>query len=106
MPAEFTQTLTVTPASSLQSVVRVTGDKSISHRYAIFAALADGVSRLAHYAPGQDCQSTLRCLEQLGVVVSRHESRDRSTGAAIPTVQIVGRGVGALQPPSDPLDCG
>ncbi len=106
MPAEFTLTRTVVPASSLQGVVRVPGDKSISHRYAIFAALADGVSRLAHYAPGQDCQSTLSCLEQLGVVVSRHEARDRRTGAAVPTVQIVGRGLTGLQAPSAPLDCG
>lgn len=106
MPAEFTLTRAVTPASSLQGVVRVPGDKSISHRYAIFAALADGVSRLAQYAPGQDCQSTLHCLEQLGVVVSRHDARDRATGATVPTVQVVGRGVGGLQAPTGPLDCG
>jgi 3-phosphoshikimate 1-carboxyvinyltransferase len=106
MPAEFTLAITVRPAAALQGLVRVPGDKSISHRYAILAALADGVSRLSHYAPGQDCQSTLRCLEALGVVVSRHEALDRATGATIPTVQIVGRGLGGLQPPAGPLDCG
>jgi 3-phosphoshikimate 1-carboxyvinyltransferase len=106
MPAEFTQTHTVTPATALQGVVRVPGDKSISHRYAIFAALADGVSRITHYAPGQDCQSTLSCLQQLGVVISRSDALDRATGATIPVVQVVGRGVGGLQAPTSPLDCG
>ena len=45
----------------------VPGDKSISHRYAMLAALADGVSTLTNYAPGADCQSTLSCLRTLGV---------------------------------------
>src|SRR5690606_4460223 len=105
MPAEFTQTHTVTPATALEGVVRVPGDKSISHRYAIFAALADGVSRITHYSSGQDCQSTLACLQQLGVVVSRSETLDRTTGASVPVVQVVGRGVGGLQAPTEPLDC-
>jgi 3-phosphoshikimate 1-carboxyvinyltransferase len=106
MPAEFTQTISVLPATSLEGVVRVPGDKSVSHRYAILAALANGVTRLSNYAPGQDCQSTLRCLEALGVTVSRHDALDRTTGALVPTVQIVGRGLGGLRPPAGPLDCG
>lgn len=106
MPAEFTQTVTVSPATALEGVVRVPGDKSISHRYAIFAALADGVSRLTHYSPGQDCQSTLTCLGQLGVVVSRTHTLDRATGAQVPVVQVVGRGIGGLRAPAAPLDCG
>ena len=69
MPAEFTKTVTVRPATALEGVVRVPGDKSISHRYAMLAALADGVTRISHYAPGNDCQSTLKCLEQLGTIV-------------------------------------
>src|SRR5690606_41709105 len=68
-----------------------------------FAALADGVSRITHYAPGQDCQSTLSCLQQLGVVISRSDALDRATGATIPVVQVVGRGVGGLQAPTSPL---
>jgi 3-phosphoshikimate 1-carboxyvinyltransferase len=106
MPAEFTRIVTVRPATALEGVVRVPGDKSISHRYAMFAALAEGVTRISHYAPGNDCQSTLRCLEQLGVVVSRHASFDRDSGAEVPTVQIVGRGLRGLQPPTADLDCG
>ena len=99
-------TVTVTPATALEGVVRVPGDKSISHRYAMLAALADGITRISHYAPGNDCQSTLRCLEQLGTVVSRHATFDRDTGAEVPTVQIVGRGLRGLQSPASHLDCG
>src|SRR5579859_2493638 len=57
--------------SRLTGTVRVPGDKSISHRYAMFAAIADGVSRLAGYAPGADCAATLACLERLGVRIDR-----------------------------------
>jgi len=106
MPAEFTKTITVRPATALEGVVRVPGDKSISHRYAMLAALAEGVTRISHYAPGNDCQSTLRCLEQLGTVVSRHAAFDRETGAEVPTVQIVGRGLRGLQSSTADLDCG
>ena len=99
-------TVTVTPATALEGVVRVPGDKSISHRYAMLAALADGITRISHYAPGNDCQSTLRCLEQLGTVVSRHATFNRETGAEVPTVQIVGRGLRGLQSSTSHLDCG
>lgn len=99
-------TVTVTPATALQGVVRVPGDKSMSHRYAMLAALAEGVTRISHYAPGNDCQSTLRCLEQLGTVVSRHTVLHRDSGAAVPTIQIVGRGLRGLQSPDADLECG
>ena len=51
--------------------VRVPGDKSISHRYAMLAAIAEGTSRLRGYAPGADCAATLACLEALGVPIRR-----------------------------------
>jgi 3-phosphoshikimate 1-carboxyvinyltransferase len=73
--------------------VRVPGDKSISHRYAMFAALADGTSRLRNYAPGADCAATLACLEALGVRITRGT-----------TMSIEGLGVGGLRPPTGPLD--
>src|SRR3954447_2239916 len=73
--------------------VRVPGDKSISHRYAMFASLADGTSRLRNYAPGADCAATLACLEALGVKITRGT-----------TMSIEGLGVGGLRPPTVPLD--
>lgn len=77
----------------------VPGDKSISHRYAILSALADGSSTIANYAPGADCQSTLGCLAALGVTVERPDGPGGR-------VSVTGRGLGGLTPPGAPLDCG
>jgi 3-phosphoshikimate 1-carboxyvinyltransferase len=77
--------------------LRIPGDKSISHRYALLAALADGASTLTHFAPGADCWSTLACLRRLGVDV-----REGSAGA----VTVLGRGLGRLCSPAGPLDAG
>jgi 3-phosphoshikimate 1-carboxyvinyltransferase len=88
---------TVSPARQLRGRLRVPGDKSISHRYAILAALADGRSTLANYAPGADCRSTLACLRRLGV-----EAEDGPAGV----VHVLGRGFGRLCSPAAPLDAG
>jgi 3-phosphoshikimate 1-carboxyvinyltransferase len=90
------RTATVTPARRLQGRLRVPGDKSISHRYALLAALSEGRSELRNYAPGADCRSTLACLAALGVDVST--SGD--------TVTLMGRGLGAFRSPAGPLDAG
>ena len=87
---------TVSPARRLRGRLRVPGDKSISHRYALLAALADGASRLSNYAPGADCRSTLACLQALGVPV--HQQAD--------VVHIVGRGFEGWRSPAGPLDAG
>lgn len=87
---------TVAPADRLAGTVRLPGDKSISHRYALLAALADGPSVLTNFAPGADCASTLACLAALGVAVERR-------GAEI---HIEGRGLRGLVAPAGVLDCG
>ena len=87
---------TITPARRVHGRLRVPGDKSISHRYALLAALADGRSELTGYAPGADCRSTLGCLRRLGV-----EIIEDTNG-----VLIVGRSLGQLRSPAEPLDCG
>jgi len=74
---------TIIPAPRVRGRLRVPGDKSISHRYALLAALAAGRSELRNYAPGADCRSTLGCLGALGVPVE----------AASGTVTIEGRGL-------------
>jgi 3-phosphoshikimate 1-carboxyvinyltransferase len=89
-------TVTISPAHRVHGRLRVPGDKSISHRYALLAALSEGRSVLRHYAPGADCRSTLSCLQALGVNVSRDDE----------TVTILGRGLYTFQPPSTPLDAG
>jgi 3-phosphoshikimate 1-carboxyvinyltransferase len=73
--------------------VRVPGDKSISHRYAMLAGIARGVSRLHGYAPGADCAATLACLEALGVRIERG-----------PVLTIDGLGARGLRAPGKPLD--
>src|SRR5712671_2061211 len=87
----------VAPARRLRGRLAVPGDKSIAHRYALLAALADGRSTLTHFAPGADCRSTLNCLRGLGVEVN--EDRDG-------TVTVLGRGFGQLRSPGAPLDAG
>ncbi|HJU43002.1 MAG TPA: 3-phosphoshikimate 1-carboxyvinyltransferase [Vicinamibacterales bacterium] len=93
----------VSPASRVAGVLRVPGDKSISHRYALLAALADGRSTIANYAPGADCASTLACVAALGAMVSR--TALRAPGDP-PLVTIEGRGVRGLRAATGPLDCG
>src|SRR5260221_4951539 len=88
---------TITPARQLRGRLRVPGDKSIAHRYALLGALAEGRSTLTHFAPGADCRSTLACLRGLGIDV------DEGTDG---TVTLLGRGFGQLRSPLAPLDAG
>src|SRR5687767_15904842 len=61
----------VAPAARLHGYFQLPGDKSISHRSAMFAAIGEGVSRLSNYSSARDCQSTLDCLAALGVKITR-----------------------------------
>ncbi len=87
---------TVKPGPPLHGTVSCPGDKSISHRYAMLAALAEGESELKNLAGSQDCQSTLRCLRALGVRI-----RTRGT-----SVFVVGQGLRGLKAPEAVLDAG
>ncbi|MGA2896334.1 MAG: 3-phosphoshikimate 1-carboxyvinyltransferase, partial [Acidobacteriaceae bacterium] len=62
----------IRPARSLQGSLTVPGDKSISHRYAMLAGLAEGTSRLANFSTGADPHSSLACMESLGARVLRN----------------------------------
>jgi 3-phosphoshikimate 1-carboxyvinyltransferase len=88
----------VRPARNLRGSVALPGDKSISHRYAILAALADGPSRLENYSTGADCASTLRCLRSLGV-------KWECKGGAENTIEVQGTAM-SLSAPAEVLDCG
>jgi 3-phosphoshikimate 1-carboxyvinyltransferase len=87
---------TIEPTSTIQGAVHLPGDKSISHRYAMLAAIAEGTSTFEHFAASRDCHSTLDCLRSLGVKVD--ETGD--------TVTIRGRGLRGLQAPDRILDAG
>ena len=86
----------VRPARNVLGSLRLPGDKSISHRYAMLAALAEGKTRLEDFSTGADCASTLACMEALGARVTR---------GAEGVVEIEGLGR-QLKAPSRPLDCG
>ena len=94
--------VTVQPAVRVRGRVRPPGDKSISHRYAMLAAIADGPSIIHGYSTGADCASTLNCLRALGVPIEQLR-RDRSTGIQL---EVLGVQVGGLHPPSSTLDAG
>jgi 3-phosphoshikimate 1-carboxyvinyltransferase len=84
------------PAKQLTGGVEPPGDKSISHRYAMLAALADGASELRHFAAAADCHSTLACMKALGADVKLDKD----------TVRITGRGLRGLQSTWRALDAG
>src|SRR3954464_8056699 len=86
--------------SHMRGRVRPPGDKSISHRYAMLASIADGPSKIFGYSTGADCASTLNCLRALGVPIEQ-VSRDRQNGIQL---DVLGLQVGGLHPPKGMLD--
>src|SRR5262249_7687619 len=90
------QDAVIRPVKSIGGSLRMAGDKSISHRYAMLAAIAEGETRLTNFSTGADCASTLQCLRQLGCAIQQDTKSN---------VSIAGTG-GRLQAPAAPLDCG
>jgi 3-phosphoshikimate 1-carboxyvinyltransferase len=83
-------------ARALHGRLRLPGDKSISHRALLFAALATGRSSLTNLATGDDVRATREALDALGVGIR--------TGAAAVTVS--GNGLAGWREPEIVLDCG
>src|SRR4051812_41732027 len=90
----------IRPAKQLRGTIAVPGDKSISHRAAIFNALADGDAVIHNFLPGADCRSTLDVLRALGIACTLDESGET------PVLLVQGRGLHGLHEPNDLLDCG
>jgi 3-phosphoshikimate 1-carboxyvinyltransferase len=86
----------VTPARNILGTLRLPGDKSISHRYALLSALAAGTTKLTNFSTGADCASSLGCAAALGATVTRRDDG---------TIEVTGTG-GGLKPSDKPLDCG
>ncbi len=93
---ELQQTQLIRPARGIGGSVQLPGDKSISHRYALLAALAEGTTRLTNFSTGADPWSSLACAEALGATVAQGEDA---------VVAVAGTG-GRLRAPFAPLDCG
>lgn len=86
----------VRPARAVRGVVRIPGDKSISHRYAMLAGIAEGTSRFQNFSAARDCQSTLDCMARLGCAWKRPDDG---------TIEVHGLGP-RLKAPAQVLDCG
>jgi 3-phosphoshikimate 1-carboxyvinyltransferase len=84
---------TIAPAREIDGIVTLPGDKSISHRYGMLAAIAEGTSTIDNYSTGADCQSTLACMAALGATVDRRDGK------------VIVQG-GSLRPPPANLDAG
>jgi 3-phosphoshikimate 1-carboxyvinyltransferase len=86
----------VRPARTISGSLEVPGDKSISHRYAMIAALAEGASEITHFSAAADCRSTLDCFSRLGVKIDIEGDR----------VRIAGAGLAGLRKPRRTLNAG
>ncbi len=91
-----TKTVRITAASSLRGDFQLPGDKSISHRSAMFASIGEGRTRLRNYSSARDCQSTLDCMEAMGVQIKREAEQ----------ITIDGVGLNGLRQASHMLDAG
>ena len=81
-------------AQRIRGHLRLPGDKSISHRVALIAALADGALEISNFSTARDCASTLACLRDLGVSFEQNDGKVRFAGGQ------------KLQSPLRSLDCG
>src|SRR2546425_10967795 len=86
----------ISPARRVAGTLRLPGDKSISHRYAMLAAIAEGTTRIRNYSTGADCQSTLGVMSALGAGIERQDGQ----------IVIEGRGLEGLTAPAADLDAG
>src|SRR5580704_7925100 len=92
---------TIQPAKAIEGIISLPGDKSISHRYAMIAAIAEGQTSISNYSTGADCQSTLAAVEALGAKVERGVKGDVEAA-----IVIHGSPDKMLRAPADDLDAG
>lgn len=90
------QTRRISPARNILGSLAMPGDKSISHRYALLAAFAEGTSHFTNFSSGADPASSLECVSQLGAHVEK---------SADGTIAVTGAG-GYFTESASPLNCG
>ena len=95
-------TLRVKAISSLQAEFSVPGDKSISHRAAIFGGLSDGTCEISNFLPSEDCLNTLKAMRALG---ADFEVLEELAGFGPTKLKIHGKSM-RLTAPEAPIDCG
>ena len=84
----------LTPANLIKGRLRLPGDKSISHRAALIAALASNSSEISNFSTAQDCASTISCLRDLGISIEYKDGKFAFSGGE------------TMVQPDKPLDCG
>jgi 3-phosphoshikimate 1-carboxyvinyltransferase len=87
----------VEPARALVGHIAVPGDKSISHRAVLLAAVGEGETRITGFGRSGDTEATLRAVRALGV-----DAVDED----VDTVVVRGAGLRGLREPAGPIDCG
>jgi 3-phosphoshikimate 1-carboxyvinyltransferase len=87
----------ILPARKVAGTVSFPGDKSISHRLALLAGIARGITTIENFASSADCHSTLSCLKSLGVGIKMGSNQQ---------VSIQGAGLHGLKPSEAMLDAG
>lgn len=92
----MSSTRTIRQAQTLSGTIHVPADKSVAHRSAMLASIADGTSHIVNYPASADPQSTLACMRALGVTITEEDD----------ILKVEGRGLHGLQAPSTVLDCG
>lgn len=103
MLTESIASTTVVRPRKLSGTVIAPGDKSISHRAAMFNAIADGVATVTNFSPGDDCSSTVAILRELGVDIERTAGKTDEFGD---TLIVRGNGIEGLREPANDLDAG
>jgi 3-phosphoshikimate 1-carboxyvinyltransferase len=95
-------TLKVRKLKSFPAEISVPGDKSISHRAAMFAGMADGTTVIEGFLPSEDCLCTVKAMEAMGAGV---EPLEELEGVGLVKMAITGHGP-KLKAPTGPIDCG
>src|ERR1051325_12245596 len=91
---KFSASKTPPPPRHIRGRLQLPGDKSISHRAALIAALASGSSEIRNFSTARDCASTVACLRELGISVEQADDK------------LIFAGGEKLVAPRRPLDCG
>lgn len=98
MTNQTTLTFKAKPSNSVSGDITIPGDKSISHRSIMFGSMADGVTHVSGFLPGEDCLATMKAFQAMGVKI---EGPDENNN-----VVVYGKGIDGLTAPKEPLNVG
>ena len=82
--------------NGLNGTIFIPGDKSISHRAVMFGSIAEGITKITNFLPGEDCLSTIACFQKLGITIEQSGTN----------VTVYGKGLQGLIEPAEVLDVG